>query len=219
MEACAAGDPSTCPFTRGVGVSGVYFSFDSARPGPSPPTRVSRLVTAPGPRRRTAHTGPIGTVPRYAESGLVSDGDPALAFGPVPGSDGSFSFANGSRLYYANLTSNVAATRSDATFKGFEAVAVSSTTMSVRPRPATRPRGPRRRSSRSSPPRRSPTRSRSGPTTRRAVASSGTSTSAGPRSEQLPRPGAPRHRSWSPARATVARPGRRARSARRPTTA
>jgi hypothetical protein len=71
--------------------------------------------------------GPIGTLPHYFENGLVADGDPGLAFGPRPGPDGTFSWANGSRLYYSNLTSNFATTKRDETFKGFEGIAVSRT--------------------------------------------------------------------------------------------
>src|SRR5205085_7847335 len=36
-------------------------------------------------------------------------------------------WANGSRLYYSNLTSNFSAVRSETAFKGFEAIAVSRT--------------------------------------------------------------------------------------------
>ncbi|GAA3649940.1 sialidase family protein [Nocardioides ginsengisoli] len=125
MEACAAGDPTTCPFTQGVGVSGVYFSFNGGGSWVQPTYTglTARLCTGPAPC--TATTGPIGTLPWYAEAGIVSDGDPAVAFGPRPGADGSFSWANGSRLYYANLTSPVSGAPHSDAFKGAEAIAVS----------------------------------------------------------------------------------------------
>ena len=93
----------------GVGLSGVYFSFDSGHSWTQPTYTglTSRDCTAAGPC--TPHTGPIGTLPWYAENGLASGGDPAVAFGPKP-VNGQFSWANGSRLYYVNLTGPVTAT-------------------------------------------------------------------------------------------------------------
>src|SRR3954464_1118496 len=130
MEPCNSGTDNTCPFTPGVGVSGVYFSFDSGTTWRQPTYTGLTGRDCPdvvGPDAGcTAHTGPIGTLPWYAENGLSSDGDPAVAFGPRPGR-GGFSWSNGSRLYYANLTANVGATRSEQAFKGFEAIAVSRT--------------------------------------------------------------------------------------------
>jgi hypothetical protein len=140
LEACNAGDPTTCPFTAGVGTSGVYFSFDSgatwtqptytgytartcAGPAPCAPSTPPTLASG-----SNAGIGPIGTLPRYVEAGLVSGGDPAVAFGPKPGADGTFSWANGSRLYYANLASNFPQpAKNDETINGFFAVVVSRT--------------------------------------------------------------------------------------------
>jgi len=126
-EACAAGDPTTCPFTPGVGVSGIYFSFDGGATWTQPTYTGWSARGCLGPDPCEAGVGPIGTVPWYYENGLASDGDPSLAFGPRRGSDGKFSWTNGSRLYYANLTANFGATRSEFAFKGFEAIAVSRT--------------------------------------------------------------------------------------------
>jgi hypothetical protein len=127
-ESCAAGDPTTCPFTDGVGVSGVYFSFTGGASWQQPTYTGWTARDCLGPAPCSPHVGPIGTLPRYYENGLVSDGDPAVAFGPRPDAQGRFSWNNGSRLYYANLTSNFpTATKQEATFKGFEAIAVSRT--------------------------------------------------------------------------------------------
>jgi hypothetical protein len=129
LETCNAGDPKRCPFTAGVGVSGVYFSFDSGKTWTQPTYQgwSARHCVVPPNTPCSPKVGPIGTLPKYYENGLVADGDPALTFGPVPDASGKFAWSNGSRLYYANLTSNFSSVRSEATFSGFEAIAVSRT--------------------------------------------------------------------------------------------
>ena len=128
MEACAAGDSTTCPFTLGVGVSGISFSMDGGASWVRPTYTGYSARGCLGPAACVPNSaGPIGTLPWYYENGLVSDGDPGLVFGPKPDEDGNFSWANGSRLYYANLTSNFSAARDEMAFKGFEGIAVSRT--------------------------------------------------------------------------------------------
>jgi hypothetical protein len=106
-------DGFDCPFAQGIGNSGIYFSFDGGATWGQP--------TYQGYSGRTGvlGPGPIGTVPNYYENGLVSDGDPGVVFGPRRNGSGHFSWSNGSRLYYLNLTSNFATVRSEATFRGF----------------------------------------------------------------------------------------------------
>src|ERR687887_412378 len=97
MEACNAGDDTTCPFTDGVGVSGVYFSFDSGASWTQP------TYTGWSARACTGAVGPdAGCTPQVGDIGTLP-------------------------LYYANLTANFGATRSEEEFKGFEAIAVSRT--------------------------------------------------------------------------------------------
>jgi hypothetical protein len=133
LEACNAGDDTTCPFTAGVGISGVYFSFNGGATWTQPTytgwsARNASCTGSPGndPGCQPA-VGPIGTLPWYYENGLASDGDPSLTFGPRRGANGEFSWANGVRLYYTNLTANFSSVRSEASFRGFEAIAVSRT--------------------------------------------------------------------------------------------
>jgi hypothetical protein len=120
LAPCDGGD---CPFTPGVGVSGVYFSFNGGASWVQPTYQNEGWSARTG----TPDVGPIGTLPNYYENGLVADGDPVTVFGPRPDASGNFSWSNGSRIYYSNLTSNFATERKDQTFKGFEAIAVSHT--------------------------------------------------------------------------------------------
>jgi hypothetical protein len=90
-----------------AGVSGVYFSFDRGHSWTQPTyTGWTLRDCDPADGPCPGHVGPIGTLPWYYENGLVSFGDPAVAIGPRPDAGGHFSWANGSRVYYANLTAN-----------------------------------------------------------------------------------------------------------------
>ena len=106
---------SSCNLTPDIGISGIYFSFDSGDTWTQP------TYTGLTAQNGTTHVGPIHTLPNYFEHGMSSHGDPALAFGPRPGPNG-FSWANGSRLYYANLAFPLSTSPG---FKGASAAAVS----------------------------------------------------------------------------------------------
>jgi hypothetical protein len=91
---------SDCSFFPGVGTSGVYTSSNGgstwANQGllPGYTDIGSSVATSAGPLATSA-----------AQGTLVSDGDPVIVYGPKPTGAGGFSFANGGRAYYANLSS------------------------------------------------------------------------------------------------------------------
>jgi hypothetical protein len=130
LEACNNRDDKTCPFTFGIGTSGVYFSDDGGSSWIQPTYTgltardcLGLVGTHPDDPADNCdpHPGPIGTLPNYFENGLISDGDPAVGFGPQRGTNGVFSWSNGWRLYYANITSSLG----PSPLKGFEGVGVS----------------------------------------------------------------------------------------------
>jgi hypothetical protein len=134
LEDCNAGADSSCPFTAGVGTTGIQYSIDGGLNWHQPTftgfsaRNCTGVNDPPGAVPTDAcvpqEGGPIGTLPWYFENGLVSDGDPAVAWGPSPGPNG-FDWSNGSRLYFTNLTSNFPSKHSEGAFKGVEALGVS----------------------------------------------------------------------------------------------
>jgi hypothetical protein len=98
-------------FNLGVGLSAVYFSFDSGRSWTQPTYQgLTAADCSPTVEPCTPHPGPIHTVPNFYENGLRSRSDTGVAFGPAP-VNGRFSWANGSRLYFSSLATNLTDTR------------------------------------------------------------------------------------------------------------
>ncbi|MBI4901159.1 MAG: exo-alpha-sialidase [Actinobacteria bacterium] len=90
--------PTDCSFFPGVGTSGIYLSND-------------------GGKSWTNH-GLLDQQASWAGTGVISDGDPVITFGPKPDGKGGFSYAHGSRAYYASLATI-------SSLKGFEQIIVS----------------------------------------------------------------------------------------------
>jgi hypothetical protein len=109
--ACSAwDDPTFCPFGR-IGIDGVYFSFDGGGSWTQPTYTglTRRHCVAPADCQLGVddlsgglEVGSIGTVPNQYQLGMFGFSHPSVAFGPIPGPDGAFSWDNGTRLYNAH---------------------------------------------------------------------------------------------------------------------
>jgi len=114
VNAAACSNPATPDgggvFNFGVGMDGVYFSYNSGHSWTQPTYQgLTAAGCSPTVEPCTPVPGPIHTVPNYYENGLASAGDSSVAFGPVL-RNGRFSWANGSRLYLSTTTNNLTGT-------------------------------------------------------------------------------------------------------------
>jgi hypothetical protein len=100
-------------FNLGVGLTGVYFSFDSGHTWVQPTYQgLTAAGCDPTIEPCTPQPGPIHTAPNFYENGLRSRSDPGVAFGPAP-VNGRFSWDNGSRLYFSTIATNLTDTPID----------------------------------------------------------------------------------------------------------
>ena len=123
LESCDAGDPTTCPFTPGVGVSGVQFSTNGGRV--LDPADLHRVFgpRLPGPGGVCARPGRPDRDPAQVlreRPGLQRRPGPGLR--APAGCAGGFAWDNGARLYYANIATNFPGRQG---FNGQGAIAVS----------------------------------------------------------------------------------------------
>lgn len=77
--------PSDCSFYPGIGTSGIYTSADGGK------TWTNR--------------GLLDDQASWQGRGVLSDGDPVIAYGPKPDGRGGFTYARGARAYYSSLAS------------------------------------------------------------------------------------------------------------------
>ena len=88
MEACNAGSDNTCPFTDGVGASGVSFSFDSGTTWVQPTYTGWSACNCTGAVGDSdppcqAQVGPIGTLPGYmSANGRIDPGQAVRSSSP-----------------------------------------------------------------------------------------------------------------------------------------
>jgi hypothetical protein len=115
MQACsrrasiteAACSTANGSFDLGIGMTGIYFSFNKGHRWIQPTYKgLTAVGCSPTVEPCKGKVGAIHTVPNYYEHGMGTQGNAFVAFGPVR-KDGKFSWSNGSSLYVSTLAGNL----------------------------------------------------------------------------------------------------------------